>query len=876
MNKKKLLSNILLAGTFACFSLGFMTRNVEAATIQFKAYLARNRAYCYANESHGAEMTRDSHMCVIGHKYEATPDSAKDKMNKYYYRIKATSGQTIFGANSYKDTVYVLNPTTGSGYRKLANNTWKDETHDYRWISGSTDGAAKYMLQGAMDLNSRYLGWRYSESKYVSDKTHYVYNSIYLRTNCSRMSCTVKMTMKDTKIPRTYAHSNSSYPGWIPLNNSTYWFKKPSNYGTDQKMYFYVDDYNPGNCEMNASQVTTAKQYLYSTSAYNSGMSQKKLTAGSKSPVVVNASFGRKVTCTLANTYYVDGTAPSCTLSSVSTNKPTSGDVKIYATCSDSQSGCLNGSSQLVRTVSCNGTYSGTCTDKVGNSKTSSNTYTISNIDKLAPSCNGASLINNSYYYNTDYGVNVGCKDAASDGCSGSSGCNGSFTAMASKDNGNYSATIKDKAGNPATCSGTIKKFDTSAPKVTISLEADQTSNAVGHQTNKNKVVATITAEDVGSAGIRKVCYKMTGATTVAENCVELDPIKAKHSFPVDVTGHGKTTITAWAFDNAYKYNNNNPQWNGNKSTTASKDVYIDRVVPSLTIDNTATDNWINYFPTASFSSSDANSGIRTVRYVFAPTTNTTEAFNRYLSVTGGTFTPNTSGNESFQKQVTIPESAKADKSLNGRLYLHVEVCDRAYENNTNTKPNCTTKVSSKPWKVFFDPDYDFSIEGGGTDTGKYAGEGVDWTHIIKDLKFKVVNAYGEGVGPAIGQLNLYFNTETPLTNETKKNAKFANNYDLFKVISTDKTASLPSNAEFVIDFSALRSYPNLQSGQPYVATEGVRWIKIEVVDVAGNKMSRVFGPFKWDITKSEITNEPNKEAIKVDGTESDRFFVEE
>lgn len=534
--------------------------------------------------------------------------------------------------------------------------------------------------------------------------------------------------------------------------------------------------------------------------------------------------FGFKEQCTTEYAYCIDDQKPNCNLK-LSTTAWTNGTVSVTRTCSDGGcAGCSTGNSTWVHST--NGKKGGyACKDNAGNDA-GLKYIIISNIDKLAPVCGTVTATNGNYYYNTAYQVKVPCSDKAATADYGKSGCKkDTYTALTS--NGNYNVTIYDVAGNSTACKGTVNLVDTGKPTVTITLEEGQSLNSNTHYTSNATVTATITAKDTGNAGIKKVCYTLSGATNQNEVC------KDGSSTTVTIKNNGNTTITAYAFDNAYDYNDGSPEWNGNRSENKTKTVYIDRTAPTVSFTTTPSNNWSNVAPTATFTASDAAAGLYTVKTVWAPTTDSTTAFSTY---SGSVQSHSASGN-------AFSSTAPKNEAVSGNIYLHVEVCDNAFSSGNTRTPGKNCTITHKgPFK------YDITNKS----TFTASANNVDWTHILKDLKFTATNdSLGNGRS-GLATINLYFDNNYPHTNTNINNAKFNTNPNVSKTCETDKTKNTPTACSYAIDFASLKSDP-VKSGEGGAVTEGVRYIKVEVVDLAGNKNYAVFGPYKWDTTKSKF-----------------------
>ena len=561
--------------------------------------------------------------------------------------------------------------------------------------------------------------------------------------------------------------------------------------------------------------------------------------------------FGEEELCKVRGGWGVDSDKPKCGTSQSPTGW-TNGSVKVSKTCSDGGSGCVAPTES--KTVTTNQTVTFTCKDKAGNVGASVS-RTVTNIDKLKPVCGSVTASNANFYYNTAYQVNVPCTDQDKTSSYGKSGCKKSTYTASTDVSGNYSVKIYDNAGNETTCSGNKNLTDTSKPTVTIKLETGQEGyNSNTHFTSNSTVKATISATDSGKAGINKVCYKLSGATSKGETCV------AASSTTITISNAGNTTITAYAYDNAYDYNSGSPKWNGNKSNDATKTVYIDRTAPVVNFTTTVSKEWSNVPPTATFTASDSQAGLYTVRSAWAPTTNSTEAFNNYSDTIKN---HSASGN-------AFSHTAPKDTDISGEVYFHVEVCDNAYALYNNHQPNCTNSRLG-PFKydiinppVPEPPGIDENDDG----TPDSEAGSVDWTHVLKNLVFTGKNTNVSVPESGVAKINLYFDNNNPHTNTNINKATFNGQPDLVKVCSTDKTSNKPTVCRYSINFASLKSDP-VQSGEGGPATEGVRFIKVEVYDLAGNKSSKVYGPFKWDTTKSKFTSN-----VTVSGTDG-KFYHE-
>jgi hypothetical protein len=172
-------------------------------------------------------------------------------------------------------------------------------------------------------------------------------------------------------------------------------------------------------------------------------------TNSSYSPGTVKDGAGNETPCDSIDVK-IDKTAPSCSIDA-NTSEWTNQDVTITVSGEDSDSGLtsssyiINGELGVSTSVSTNGTYDASVTDRAGNTKPCD--INITNIDKTPPKCELAV---------TDSGVSISCSD---DGGSGyvASSCklnNGRTSAYLRY--GTISGSVRDGAKNTGTCSVSI------------------------------------------------------------------------------------------------------------------------------------------------------------------------------------------------------------------------------------------------------------------------------------------------------------------------------------------------------------------------------------------------------------------------------------
>ena len=219
----------------------------------------------------------------------------------------------------------------------------------------------------------------------------------------------------------------------------------------------------------------------------------KKLTAIIKDPAKnSDESFG--------TVNKIDRVPPTCQI----LNAPSGWvgkNFELKSSCSDSGSGCFKNS--YVAKVSTSNKQTITVSDKVGNTSTCS-AYVM--VDTTPPTCNvsvdggvkGNQINNtNEYWYkegtssSNPVKVTIGCNDE--NGCEQDSISGGSFYTDGEHE---YSKEIKDKFGNTATCSGTLK-IDTKKPSCT-------NSGGSSDWTNTDVTIKGICNDNGGSGCVKK------------------------------------------------------------------------------------------------------------------------------------------------------------------------------------------------------------------------------------------------------------------------------------------------------------------------------------------------------------------------------------
>ena len=225
----------------------------------------------------------------------------------------------------------------------------------------------------------------------------------------------------------------------------------------------------------------------------------------------VKDKAGNVTTCAANQTVKIDKQSPTCTVSGGSTSW-TNKDVTVTGICSDgSGSGCTSVNPTYTVSVANDSVFSSTqigpgingqtviVKDAVGNTAVCIANQTVK-IDKKAPTCTVSG--GSTSWTNQDVTINGVCDDDNGSGCQGTNPSytvnvkNGSVfdSTTVGPGTSGRSVTIKDNAGNTATCEANqIVKIDKQSPKCTVS--GGSTS-----WTNKN-VTITGTCDDNSGSG---------------------------------------------------------------------------------------------------------------------------------------------------------------------------------------------------------------------------------------------------------------------------------------------------------------------------------------------------------------------------------------
>ena len=582
--------------------------------------------------------------------------------------------------------------------------------------------------------------------------------------------------------------------------------------------------------------------------------------------------------------YSTDDTVDSCKVTGYSTQACVNHDVTAYVSGTDSCAGIASAPDLTFSDSYVNKTS--TCKDKLGNTK--SVTTSVTNIDKIAPDCGSLSYQNpgSSYCTRSNVQFTFGCSD--NDGRCGNCTSN-SYSAWTNGYSG--SLTIADTAGNTTTCSMNNAYYDGTAPAITITYGNHDYINADNY-TSDSAVTVYLRATDSGNcnggagAGINRVCYKLSGATTKGETCVS----GSNTSF--NITAEGITTITAWTFDNARDNNNGSFTYTtGNRSSDVSRSVYIDRTKPDLTLTTSYDGKWTNKPIITNISTADkaysdgSHSGVKDIEYYFSISSNPSDiwgAENKNRPASGnnvpvnsyGIATPvgtkasngtDAAGKGTYTGSISTPQG---DKTLSDMIYIHVRSCDRAMTSNSVPAPNCTTKVLGP---YYYDEKTDDLIITANNNSHNWTNQLVLTFTVTEQAVSSPMASAGDRKTSGIDRMELYYDVDYVHEQDTLSNAIYPSSFDNNKLncsSSNDHLMGSGSNSKtctYTIDFNDLRNDPD--TGSSKVMEEGNRFIKVRVYDVAQNYTEKSFGPYRFDITKNKLSN------IKFSGQEG--LFVE-
>ncbi len=308
---------------------------------------------------------------------------------------------------------------------------------------------------------------------------------------------------------------------------------------------------------------------------------------GSQSVTGTATDNGGNSSTSTVSGIYLDETAP--VLSGAPTSSPNGngwykGDVTVHWSATDATSG-VDGSTlpnDTVVTGEGNDLTAGpvSVNDIAGNTATASVPHL--KIDRTAPTISGTPTTgpNSNGWYNGDVAVAWKCADALSGIADGD--CPASSTISGEGDNLSATASVSDRAGNPASATASGIQIDTTAPSTDISAPSGW------HNTD---ATVSLSATD-NLSGVAATHYTVNGGAEQTGKTITF-------------SAEGSYNIEAWSVDNA-----------GNVEAHKSAQVLIDKTAPTITHTQSPAANgngWNNSDVTITFSCNDTGgSGIAT------------------------------------------------------------------------------------------------------------------------------------------------------------------------------------------------------------------------------------------------------------------------
>ena len=606
-------------------------------------------------------------------------------------------------------------------------------------------------------------------------------------------------------------------PTLSPASNMT---QNQSGNGLTSYMWRYKDD------KMHAKNTSVSYSYRCSDSNTGCKKASGKATAGSGATTATSGAVYDNVGNASYYTVSVkrDTTPPYACGYNINTNNNTWAKSKtITSYCTSDNFACGGGQS---KSVTGNGTYTMYCYDSSSNARAVS--VPVQKIDRTAPSCGTVTYPAN-HWYRSSFNIKVACSD-------GQSGCTrGSYTETKSAASG--SVTIKDKVGWTKSCPYSGVKIDKTAPTVKIEYGTGYGKMTSQLHASDAKIPVVITGSD-GQAGVQKVCYRMSGATSKGNTCI------GGSTATVYVSNEGNTTVTAWAYDKAYDYNTTTGtiSQNGNKSSEKSKVVYVDRTAPTISFSSSYDGKWTNQPPTVAITMKDSGAGIGKYYYYWSTSSSADYDKSTALFRTSAGNEVGIDLSSSYTTAVTRNETNPSNSAHNDIIYLHVKACDRAF-----SVPNCRTAVYSKAIK--FD-NIAPRITG-------FEPSSREW---VNKLQVQIGTSEYIQTGKqnsGIDTIRTYWDTNAKHVEagKTKDNSSYSSNVTLS---NANGSSAYRSRYDWTIDFANRQNV--LKGGGTSsigASEEGTRFIRATVTDIAGNtSQPYVSGPYKWDTSEPKITGE--------------------
>ena len=764
----------------------------------------------------------------------------------------------------FNTDVYAASKTYGD-FSKGASITLDDATK-------CTSTTTRYFYNpnnGRSDCSSLTMKWGPSNQHGRATGYNYIYYKAYNTKTVSETGTASTDEITDSNLgPGVYKMQAlySTQQGWG--NNYEYTatvtvtVKKDTTAPTcalaDNTKWYKDGDTVKINCNDLADDNKSGSGCWNSTSQSTYTYVNKTVSGGKIASFTMVDRMGNSMTCASGGgCMNVDNEAPICGGTVKNANAWTKSKV-IQWSCSDtvtkscgniSAPTCTN-SSKDSETVYANGDYTNSeCKDSNGNSGTRA-TVTVKKIDRKTPTCTLDTTNYPTEYLRTSFTATATCKDNGTS--AEKSGCvKDTYTVKVTSDQSN-TITVKDNVGWEDTCTFKYDKYDSTGPVVTISLEDAYKDNSSTKQAHADKVMVNISATD-NKSGINRLCYTLSGATTQAETCVEAEQTT------VAISKNGTTRVTAYAYDNAYDYDDTNKETfynSGNRSADAIQDVYIDNTKPTIVSVTKPTNNWQSSAYPVTIVAKDNESGMGTVEAYWSTSNDITKTFGAAnkdkvdgetlpFVNTGGTKV-RTHVNGSGTKEQTVSEVSETNVALSGKMYLHVRACDLAYGPNGTSKPNCTTGVYG-PYLYDGNAAAAISVNAGS----------IDWTNKFSLTITAQDESYSGKEGSGLSKIKVYFNADSPFMNTVKANAVYTTTPTV-----ANNNCNSSSSCIFTLDFTGLKSNPTV-NGEPIKVVDGIRFIKVVAVDGVGNESEAAyFGPYKWDTTAPKPTNDPTFNGI--------------
>ena len=505
--------------------------------------------------------------------FSTTATSTKTSNGTYTAYVKDNAGNvkscdyTITNIDKTNPTCS-LEVTSGTA----GSNGW--------YTSDSVTVTATFSDTGGSSVASK--GTTTSSTASYNGETTYTISS---NTTGTTIYCYVKDSAGNTgSNSKTIKKDNGSGVTCSPTGGNSSWLK------TTQVSYGYKATGSVSGCaEYTGSTETISSSCEYST--WVSIGSNSIMKTHDDGPKYLTANSGARIKCD-AHTFniYADNEKPTCSISA-NTTSLTNGNVTLTVTGTDGSGSGLNtnpyswdGStynSTRTKTVSSNGTYKAYVKDAVGNVGECS--YTVSNIDKTAPTCSlevtSGTAGSNGWYKSTPVIVTATFSDTGGSGVASK----GTTTSSTTSYNGETTYTIssnttgitvycyvKDGVGNTGSNSKTIKIDDGAGATCTT---------GGGNSTWKNTDQVNISG-GLSTTPISGCQEWDEGNASVSSNCVYRSYVNINSGQAIKTYNDGSTGGFSFTTNSGVSIMCRNNTWN----------IYADRQNPSCSISANKTD----------------------------------------------------------------------------------------------------------------------------------------------------------------------------------------------------------------------------------------------------------------------------------------------